>query len=105
MPNRIKGEVPKAIIQLKPDYKPSPELAEEIIKWCKERLASFKVPREVEFRSTLPLTPIGKVWRNLLKQEKRKSTREDERERKAARSQFSHQKPHLLPLRCTSLRP
>ena len=42
--------------------------AEEIIDWCKQRLAPYKVPREVEFRDSLPKTLVGKVLRRALRE-------------------------------------
>ena len=45
---------------------------EEIIKFCKERLASYKVPRLVEFRNELPLSQAGKLLRRSLKEEDKK---------------------------------
>jgi long-chain acyl-CoA synthetase len=41
----------------------------EIIRFARERLANFKVPREVIFRSELPLSNTGKVLKRLLKKE------------------------------------
>jgi long-chain acyl-CoA synthetase len=53
-----RGQVPKAVISLRPGM----QLGEdELIKWCSERMAPFKVPRIVEVRDALPLTPSGKV--------------------------------------------
>jgi long-chain acyl-CoA synthetase len=57
----------KVFITLKPGQKASPE---EIIEFCRENLAPFKVPKFVEFRSELPKTIVGKVLRReLLAQE------------------------------------
>lgn len=41
--------------------------AEEIIDWCKERLASFRVPERVEFREQLPRTSVGKIQKHVLR--------------------------------------
>jgi long-chain acyl-CoA synthetase len=41
--------------------------AEEIIKFCHENLTNYKVPRQVEFRSELPKTNVGKILRKDLK--------------------------------------
>lgn len=43
--------------------------ADEIIKWCKERLAGFRVPERVEFRQELPRTSVGKIQKHLLREE------------------------------------
>ena len=40
--------------------------AEELIAFCRNRLARYKLPREIEFRSELPKTFVGKVLRREL---------------------------------------
>ena len=65
-PDEKWGEIPKVIVALKPGT----ELDEqELVTYCRERLAPFKVPRLVEFVSELPKTGSGKI----LKGELRKS--------------------------------
>jgi len=44
-------------------------LATELIDWCKARLADFKLPRYVVFRTGLPKTPTQRIAKYLLKQE------------------------------------
>jgi fatty-acyl-CoA synthase len=51
------GETPCAFIELKPGSSPSPQ---EIVEFCKQHLASFKVPRSVVF-GELPKTSTGKI--------------------------------------------
>lgn len=58
----------KAFIVPKPDTDPT---AEEIQEFCKIHLAPYKVPREVEFRSELPKTVVGKVLRRVLVEEEK----------------------------------
>lgn len=41
----------------------------DIVGWCRQRLASYKVPRLVEFRDELPKTIVGKVLRRALREE------------------------------------
>jgi long-chain acyl-CoA synthetase len=43
-----------------------PSSSEEIIAWCRGELAEFKVPRLVEFRREIPVSPLGKVLRKYL---------------------------------------
>ena len=43
--------------------------AEEIILFCKERLAPYKVPKEIEFRAELPKSAVGKILRKILRDE------------------------------------
>ena len=58
----------KAYIVLKPGEKAAPE---EIIAFCKEQMAKFKVPKEVEFRDALPKNMVGKMLRRLLVDEEK----------------------------------
>jgi long-chain acyl-CoA synthetase len=46
--------------------------AEEIIAFCRTRLAAYKVPRQVEFRETLPKSMVGKVLRRVLVADQKK---------------------------------
>lgn len=63
--DRLRGEVPKAIIVPKNGSLTS----REVFKFCKERLARYKIPRVVEFRDTLPKTGSGKVNKKMLQME------------------------------------
>ena len=57
------GEAVKVVVVRK-----QPELKEdELIKFCRERLAGYKVPKLVEFRTELPKTNVGKVLRRALR--------------------------------------
>jgi fatty-acyl-CoA synthase len=58
------GEVPKLLVVLKAGKELG---AQELIKYCKERLAQFKVPRHVEFVSELPKTGSGKILKGELR--------------------------------------
>ena len=62
-PHPIKWTVPKAFIKLKPGYKPTPELAEQIFTWAKQNMAPYKRPRIIEFVDELPKTISGKIRR------------------------------------------
>jgi long-chain acyl-CoA synthetase len=44
---------------------------EDIISFCKERLAAYKYPREVEIVSEIPKTLTGKILRRTLRKEKK----------------------------------
>ena len=68
-PDPEAGEIPKAFIVLK-DGATATE--EDIINFVKERVASYKRIREVEFRKELPMTPVGKVLRRVLREEELK---------------------------------
>ena len=58
----IRWFVPKAFITLKPGLDPSPEMAREIFKFIRDRLAPYKRIRRLEF-SELPKTISGKIRR------------------------------------------
>ena len=58
-----KGEVAKAWIVLKPGASATED---EVRAYCRERLAPYKVPARVEFRSELPKTMVGKILRRAL---------------------------------------
>ncbi|MFZ7127161.1 MAG: AMP-binding protein [Desulfobacterales bacterium] len=62
VPDDRSGEAVKAVI-----LKKDPNLTvDAVIRHCRTQLAPYKVPRHVEFRTTLPKTPIGKVLRRAL---------------------------------------
>lgn len=61
-----RGETVKAFIVLKEGWQVSKE---QLDVWCRERLASYKVPHHYTFRETLPKTMIGKVLRRKLYEE------------------------------------
>jgi acyl-CoA synthetase (AMP-forming)/AMP-acid ligase II len=42
---------------------------EDVLAFCRERLAGYKVPRRVEFRDALPRNPSGKVLKRVLREE------------------------------------
>ena len=58
-----RGETVKAYVVLKPGETAT---AEDIMAFCRERLAAFKSPKIVEFRESLPKTMIGKILRRQL---------------------------------------
>ena len=65
IPDEKWGEVPKAIIVLKPDAAVSEG---EIIQFCRANMAHFKAPKEVEFVKALPKTATGKLQKYRLRQ-------------------------------------
>jgi len=70
MPHPIKGEEVKAFVVLKPGQTAT---ADQLIAFCREQLAPFKVPKAIEFRDSLPKTLIGKVLRRQLAEEDKKN--------------------------------
>jgi acyl-coenzyme A synthetase/AMP-(fatty) acid ligase len=78
-PDPIRWQIVKAFVVLKPDYKPSRELAFELFNHCKDILARFKVPRIIEFVETLPKTISGKIKRKELKMLEEEKSKKQER--------------------------
>ncbi len=66
VPDEYRGETVKAFVVPKPGASLH---SEEVIKFCKSKMAAFKVPRQVEFRDSLPKSNIGKVLRRILQEE------------------------------------
>jgi len=63
IPDPHRGETVKAWVVLKPGETATEE---DIKEWCKDKLAKFKVPTHVEFRTELPKTTVGKILRREL---------------------------------------
>jgi long-chain acyl-CoA synthetase len=70
IPDAYRGETVKAWVVLKPGETMT---ADEVKAWCKERMAAYKVPTQVEFRTELPKTTVGKVLRRELVRQDRES--------------------------------
>jgi acyl-CoA synthetase (AMP-forming)/AMP-acid ligase II len=70
LPDPEMGQSVLAIVQPSEEAAGSPELAAELIAYCRGRLAAFKCPRSVEFVATLPRTPTGKLLRRQLRAER-----------------------------------
>jgi acetyl-CoA synthetase len=68
-PDPVRTEIVKAFVVLKEGHTPSDALAAEIQAFVKRRLSAHEYPREIAFRSQLPLTTTGKVIRRLLRNE------------------------------------
>jgi long-chain acyl-CoA synthetase len=75
VPDPKVGERIKAIVVLKEDARGVD--ASELTKWCRERLAPYKIPQYIEFRDMLPKSKVGKLLRREIRdEEKRKTTKE-----------------------------
>jgi long-chain acyl-CoA synthetase len=66
VPDPYRGETVKAFVALKETYE-GKVTNEEIISFCKERMAAYKYPREVEFVKEVPKTATGKFLRRALR--------------------------------------
>ncbi|MFX0000930.1 MAG: class I adenylate-forming enzyme family protein [Candidatus Hermodarchaeota archaeon] len=67
------GETIKAYIALKPEYQ-GKITERDIIEWSKEKMATYKYPRLVEFVTVLPRTTVGKIFRRKLRERAEKET-------------------------------
>ncbi|MDR3553882.1 MAG: long-chain fatty acid--CoA ligase [Syntrophobacteraceae bacterium] len=65
VPHAKKGEVIKVYVVLKQGQVLN---SDEILAWCKEKLAPYKVPKEIELTESIPKTTVGKVLRRKLRQ-------------------------------------
>jgi long-chain acyl-CoA synthetase len=64
VPDERLGEEIKAFVVLKNGT----ALSEgELIDWCRDQMAAFKYPRSIAFRSSLPISPTGKILKRELK--------------------------------------
>jgi 2-aminobenzoate-CoA ligase len=67
VPDPVRGQNTRAYVILKPGYSPSEKLKQEIIDSCREHIAVYKLPREVDFVGELPRTTTGKLLRRILR--------------------------------------
>jgi long-chain acyl-CoA synthetase len=65
IPDEYRGETVKAFVALKVE---NGATEEELIEFCKERMANYKYPREIEFLDEIPKTPTGKFLRRELRE-------------------------------------
>jgi long-chain acyl-CoA synthetase len=70
MPDPYRGETVKAFVALKEGLE-RPVNPEDIISFCKSRMAAYKYPREVEFVSEIPKTLTGKFLRRALREKEK----------------------------------
>ena len=70
IPDKKVGERIKAYVVLKEDVKGL--TGYDLIKWCRERLAAYKVPQYIEFRDMLPKSKVGKLLRREIRDEEKR---------------------------------
>ena len=61
IPDPLKMQVVKAFIVLKDGYEPGDAMKEELLAHCRKHIARYALPKEIEFRDSLPTTLVGKV--------------------------------------------
>jgi len=76
VPDPAVGELIKAIVVLKENTRGVD--ASELIKWCREKLAPYKIPDFIEFRDALPKSKVGKLLRREIREEERRRRQKKE---------------------------
>jgi long-chain acyl-CoA synthetase len=71
IPDEEWGEAVKAVVQPADGVSGSPELAAELLAFCRERLAHFKCPRSIDFTPQLPREDTGKIYKRVLREQYR----------------------------------
>jgi long-chain acyl-CoA synthetase len=69
IPHDEMGHVVHAVVQLRANLEPSPAVEAGLVAYCEQHLARFKCPRHLDFASTLPRTPTGKLLKRLIRDE------------------------------------
>lgn len=77
VPDERVGERIKAMVVLKEDARGVD--ASELMKWCRERLAPYKIPQYIEFRDMLPKSKVGKLLRREIREEERRRISKEKR--------------------------
>lgn len=80
VPDPYKMHVVKAFVVLRQGVEPSDKIKEEIIENCKKNVSRYGVPREIEFRTELPKTLVGKVAYRVLEEEEAAKYEEKKKE-------------------------
>ena len=75
VPDPKVGERIKAIVVLKEDARGVD--ASELTRWCRERLAPYKIPQYIEFRDMLPKSKVGKLLRREIRDEEHRRISQD----------------------------
>ncbi len=81
VPDPVMGQKTKAFVALKAGHQPSEGLKQELVEFCKGKIAVYKLPREVEFADQMPRAPgpggpgTGKLLRRILRQRDQAKTK------------------------------
>jgi len=65
VPDEVRGQIAKAFVVLQPGKTVT---VEELLAYCRDKIATYKLPREIVFVKELPRTPTGKLLRRVLRQ-------------------------------------
>ena len=74
IPDEYRGETVKAFVVMNPGETATEK---EIIDFCRDKLAAYKVPKIVEFRESLPKSAVGKILRKILREEELAKLKKD----------------------------
>jgi long-chain acyl-CoA synthetase len=77
VPDRKVGERIKAVVVLKQDARGVG--GNELTKFCRDRLAAYKIPSYIEFRDMLPKSKVGKLLRREIRDEERRKIAKGEK--------------------------
>lgn len=81
VPDPYKMHKVKAFVVLRPGVEPDDKIKEEILEHCRKNISKYAMPREIEFRTELPKTLVGKVaYRQLEEEEEAKLAAKKEEE-------------------------
>ena len=69
VPDAYKMQKVKAFIVPAPGVEPTQELKDELMAYCRKQIARYALPYDIEFRTELPKTLVGKVAYRILEQE------------------------------------
>ena len=69
LPDEYRGQKIKAFVVPMPGVEPTEALKEELLNYCRDHVAKYAMPRELEFRKELPKTLVGKVAYRVLEEE------------------------------------
>ena len=83
IPDPYKIHKVKAFVVLRPGVEPSEKIKEEILEHCRKNISKYAMPREIEFRTELPKTLVGKVAYRQLEEEEAAKAAAKEAEAKA----------------------
>jgi acyl-CoA synthetase (AMP-forming)/AMP-acid ligase II len=67
VPNEDLGEEVKAVVQLLDPGDAGSDMEAELLAYCRQRMATFKCPRSVDFDAALPRQPTGKLYKQLVR--------------------------------------
>jgi long-chain acyl-CoA synthetase len=67
IPHEDWGEEIKAVVEAAPDVEPGDALTAELLSFCRDNLAKFKLPRSVDYTNEMPRDPNGKLYKRKLR--------------------------------------